>query len=284
MDTSQMETALFFCERGLTVTAEMPKYATSNENIIFIFVRDGTILMDLNLTEYRVCAGELLTANVLEFSSLRAESGTAEYDRIVISPMLLSRFLTANQYKQKLKFNLLFKNNRHFSAEFLEKTEIRQKTDRLLENYGKDSMFGELISAGILLEICGILCNYVADHPDLSDANGPGDLFCEKFPEILKYTHLNFISCEEREVAKHFGLSYSYFSRVFKKAIGISYIEYIHFLKINEAKRLLCETDLPIHEIAQRLHFSTPSHLINVFKKHVGVSPRIYRINQTAAV
>jgi LacI family transcriptional regulator len=48
-------------------------------------------------------------------------------------------------------------------------------------------------------------------------------------------------------------------------------------IRLGRAKELLTQTDLPIHEIAERSGFSCPEYLSAAFKKQAGMSPMRYR-------
>jgi AraC-like DNA-binding protein len=65
-------------------------------------------------------------------------------------------------------------------------------------------------------------------------------------------------------------------SRAFKQVVGANFIDYVTDLKLEQAKKLLLETDLRIHEIADRVGYQ-PSYLIRQFKKSTGVTPGQYR-------
>jgi AraC family transcriptional regulator len=78
-------------------------------------------------------------------------------------------------------------------------------------------------------------------------------------------------------VAEEVGMSYYHFSRSFKQSIGLSPINYITRQRIERAKRLLAETELPISEIALRTGFSSQSHFTTSFRKLAGVTPSSFR-------
>jgi AraC-like DNA-binding protein len=65
-------------------------------------------------------------------------------------------------------------------------------------------------------------------------------------------------------------------SRAFKQVIGSNFIDYVTDLKLEQAKKLLLESDLRIHEIADRVGYQ-PSYLIRQFKKSTGLTPGQYR-------
>ena len=73
------------------------------------------------------------------------------------------------------------------------------------------------------------------------------------------------------------GLSPFHFARLFKEATGEAPHAYLTRVRIQEAKRLLADTDLPLAEIAQRVGFRTQAHFTGVFHKHAGTTPRAYR-------
>lgn len=79
------------------------------------------------------------------------------------------------------------------------------------------------------------------------------------------------------DLADELGVSASYFSRLFKKETGVSVSAYIRSQKIEMAKNLLQYSDYPIIDIANRLAFSSQSHLIQQFREVVGMTPKKYR-------
>ena len=72
-------------------------------------------------------------------------------------------------------------------------------------------------------------------------------------------------------------LSRSRLSARLKAESGMSIVEMIQRIKIEEAKRLLRYTDRPISAISDYLAFSSQSHLTRVFEKYTGLSPAAYR-------
>lgn len=82
------------------------------------------------------------------------------------------------------------------------------------------------------------------------------------------------------ELAKLTRMSHFHFSRLFKQAIGVSPHQYVIEQRIERAKRLLKQTQLPIMEIAMQCGYSSHSHLGKWFRKCTGLSPKAYRINQ----
>ena len=68
-----------------------------------------------------------------------------------------------------------------------------------------------------------------------------------------------------------------YLSHQFSAAFSVSPINYLLQLRITHSKRLLCDTDYSITQIAESSGFSSQNYFTQAFKKLVGVSPRAYR-------
>ena len=78
-------------------------------------------------------------------------------------------------------------------------------------------------------------------------------------------------------VAAQFGLSPQYFSTFFRENFGRTFTQHVNSLRIEQAARLLRETDLPVMEIAFNVGFDNFSYFIKRFREVYGVSPSHYR-------
>lgn len=110
--------------------------------------------------------------------------------------------------------------------------------------------------------------------------------FFEEVPknEVIKtYTHFIEENIREpisaKEVANHMNISYTYFSRCFKKETGKSFSEYLTFLRLRQAVWLLRHTDETIEEIADYIGFNTANYFSSIFKKFIGITPSEYRLS-----
>ena len=67
------------------------------------------------------------------------------------------------------------------------------------------------------------------------------------------------------------------FSRRFKRATGYRPIDYVHTLRIEEAKQMLETGDANIEEIGREVGYEDPASFRRIFKRNVGISPSNYR-------
>ena len=73
------------------------------------------------------------------------------------------------------------------------------------------------------------------------------------------------------------GMTASYFSDLFHKQTGKSFITWVNSVRIEYAKRLLEENDMPILEVCYECGYNTPSQFIKMFKRETGVTPTDYK-------
>jgi two-component system, response regulator YesN len=78
-------------------------------------------------------------------------------------------------------------------------------------------------------------------------------------------------------IAEYVYLNPAYFSKLYKKATGESYVDYITRLRIKEAKRLLKESNIKIGDIGARVGYPNTQYFCTLFKRIVGLSPVEYR-------
>lgn len=95
----------------------------------------------------------------------------------------------------------------------------------------------------------------------------------------MEFIRNNYSDISLSDVAVHVSLNPSYFSNLFKRETGQSYMEYLNKIRIEVSKQLLWQ-DMSLTEIAYRVGFTDQSHYINVFKKYENTSPSRWRKKQ----
>ncbi|MCR4687088.1 MAG: AraC family transcriptional regulator [Lachnospiraceae bacterium] len=92
------------------------------------------------------------------------------------------------------------------------------------------------------------------------------------------YDHLHTqITLEE--LADYVKLNPAYFSRLFKKEMGIPVSTYIRRQKVETAKNMLAYSEFQVSQIAQILAFPSQSYFAEIFKKETGFTPMEYKRN-----
>ena len=71
-----------------------------------------------------------------------------------------------------------------------------------------------------------------------------------------------------------------YVSQYFKEHFHITLSKYVTYLRLEHAKQLLQNLDIPVTEVAMLSGYQNVSYFIRSFKKTYGVSPLKYRKNE----
>ncbi len=80
-----------------------------------------------------------------------------------------------------------------------------------------------------------------------------------------------------KDLARLAGLSVPHFYRRFRDATGATPLDWLRRERVNEAKRLLSESNDPVRVIAEELGYADQFYFSRDFKKLAGLSPRQYR-------
>lgn len=104
----------------------------------------------------------------------------------------------------------------------------------------------------------------------------------QKIQQALGYIRENYNKdLNMAVVSNYISMNYSLFSYTFKQYMGKNFVNYIKELRIQEAKKLLEETDRRIVDISQAVGYENEKHFMKLFKAECGVSPTEYRKHVT---
>lgn len=100
----------------------------------------------------------------------------------------------------------------------------------------------------------------------------------KKIWEAVQYIRENYRApLNMAIVSNQVCMNYSLFSLLFKQYTGVNFVGYLQNIRIEEAKRLLEETELKAYEIAAKCGFQDDKHFLKVFKSAVGISTTEWR-------
>ena len=97
------------------------------------------------------------------------------------------------------------------------------------------------------------------------------------YQDMLAYIHRNRRKITRRELADAMNYNSNYLADIFRKNMGISLSAYIRDICIQEAARLLLNTDLPIHTIAASVGYENRTVFYQNFQEKYHMTPSQYR-------
>ena len=128
--------------------------------------------------------------------------------------------------------------------------------------------YAEIFFAQVL-RLCGSMYER---HSEDGDRPGAPPMIA-----ILKYIQQNFRTASLGEIAALFHYEPSYLGKHIKATTGKNYTEIVRELRLNEAKRLLKDTDWSMDKIAEQAGYNNQVHFYREFKSGVGETPGAYR-------
>lgn len=217
-------------------------FERSQENI---FLHDEWIancITALQKDELVICIDKI-------FSAIKIQSG-------VLSPEQI-RNIT-----MKLIINIL-----HKAREFYINTEK-------IMNHNEYMVFGTISQANDIEELKRITLDIglkvIEDIQQLQNRK-----YSKLVSHVISYIEENF-SMQDiclKTLANQMDISAVHLGRTFKNETGIFFSDYLNRIRIQEAKKMLLETNIKIRDITEKVGFVNTSYFFTVFKKFAGVTP-----------
>lgn len=96
--------------------------------------------------------------------------------------------------------------------------------------------------------------------------------------EVVQYIDNNYAENLTLEaLAGKFHINSCYLSQLFKKETGRTFLEYLTYIRLTEAKRLLLNTDYKVYEIAAMVGYSSQRYFSDLFEKNMGCKPTVFK-------
>ena len=82
------------------------------------------------------------------------------------------------------------------------------------------------------------------------------------------------------DVAGEVGVAPAYLQRIFRQSTGMTVVDYLNKLRIQQSKQLLMFSDDSVMDVAVAVGFNSRQHFFRVFQAETGMSPREFRKSQ----
>ena len=241
-----------------------------------IYVRSGFLTVSISGESYIGKTGEAFVVSPGNLHLMGSQSGTVDYYTFLF-PLKYISFRTDDMLDEKLLEPL---NSGHLMICPRVKDTAKELCEQLIEIYeAKNDESDSKITTQVRTKI--ILLQFILEmwkKGFVIENDTSGRNTVEK--EMVSYIQQNFTGkISLREFGEQFHLSEKYISRYFKEHFHITLSQYVTYLRLEHAKQLLQDTDIPVTDVAMQSGYQNVSYFIRSFQKAYAVSPLKYRKN-----
>ena len=141
---------------------------------------------------------------------------------------------------------------------------------------GKQLPYKEILIKNRIFEIlCDIAGEFDFEVQKSAVETDDRDVRLFKAKQFIKDNPNVFIGCEE--LARYCNISAKQLNRIFIKYESTPLLQYIHTEKLEQAKKMLTESEATVSDVSETLGFSSVYYFSRFFTKHIGMSPVEYR-------
>ena len=237
-----------------------------------LYVMEGSYTVTLDDTRYEIGTGDLILfcSGAIHYV-VTGESEKNSYYVIKIPPSFFIGFTGRDAGAEyAMRFALNRKESKCLWRENeLQGSEIKHVLDALISEGEQERYASEVAIRLKIMEL--LLAILRADAPSEPTAN---DRASQLIYSVMSYVQENFAEdIDERELAKSHGMSYSYFSRSFKRVTGMTFKNYLNRTRISKAEQLLFRNGGSISEAATACGYNSISYFISVYRSVTGKTP-----------
>lgn len=246
-----------------------------HKEIEVLYIQEGCLEMRTPEKQYRLAPGDVLLLGSSELHS----TWSVSTDRVVylVLHFDLQPYFDLPMSMYYRYFSEIDRPLSHVNELFPRNATLRSDIGRIILDIHREMenrLAGYDMAVSLLIR--QLLLTLLRSDPIEAERNR------ERLPaaplrHVIDYVDRHLSEKIEMEtVSKMVSMSYCYFSKYFKKVMGLSFIEYVNIRRIKKAERLLLTEDANIAVIAERAGFTNMAHFYELFKRYNRCSPKEY--------
>lgn len=235
-----------------------------------LFLLDGEMTVWVNEKEYTLYSGDIIFINENIPHKTRKKSNSTDFlmqMRREFEADTINKYLF--RYISRIGTDSVFRTGSELNLK------IRDCIENIItENENRNPSYDKFIKAEVL-KIFAYLYRYniIPDPMNHFDAKN-----INRILPVLDFVDIHYAeSVSLSRMSTLLNVDKAHFCRIFKKAINTSFVQYLNFVRVIKAEKLLLSTDKNILEIAEETGFSSPAYFAEVFKLNMGCSPSYYK-------
>lgn len=246
------------------------------------YVLKGSAIHNRNQTETVIREGDYF---VIDYDSQHSYSATTESFQLI--NCLFMPELIDSALKNCRSFRSVVSNYQiHFSDALLtcnpsattfhdEDGSVKSLLLSMLEEFEKQSPGWLQIIRASIISLLVVTMRKICMNPSL-------DMPENDIEHLIRYINTEYASdITLKELCKKYNYAFTYISYKFKKTMGMTYMEYLQKIRVEQSMRLLIHTDKSVSEISQAVGYHDIKSFYAVFKRISGTTPAKFRQSYT---
>lgn len=233
-----------------------------------VYLLNGTADFVIEGQRFRLVQGDALVIDANQIHGVQARHSMMQLIIHVNREFINAHLEHAEHYLLHLSREELIDSQVGSYLEFLDRLK------ELVPLYVRQPAGYRLESESVVLDICYRLIRDFSiplssdDHPSLTEQKS-------RIQDILRYIDDHY---QEKislgQIAGEFGLSREYFSRLFRKSVGMTFTDHLNRVRLTHVYQELLTTDKPVMEIIEEQGFTNYKLFSRMFKEIYGSTPR----------
>lgn len=252
------------------------EYMHIHDEAEFLYMLKGSVSVIINDTAQTVEAGNVLIINRLVPHYFYDFADRSEYILFHFKP-----HITYDNKKINIKYLEPFYHTKSFTYHLANNNygytaDIADCIKEIYQNFNQEFAY-ELIIQSLLIKLLYLLNKNNVFSATAKEANVKTKA-TKRIASLQKYIYNHYAEELTVSFACEFSqLDYHYFSKFFKQETGKTFVEYVNMIRLNQAQKMLTQTTLTVHYIAQSVGIPNVTYFNRLFKQHCGKTPKEYR-------
>lgn len=241
-----------------------------HDEIELLYIMEGDFLCRAYDKDYVAHSGEVI------FINSRVPHSTERISEVRMGMLQFKESdFVDNEITKIIKYSMRFQSQVYYPVKIFSLSELSDTIAFTLKEAVEKKRSYEMFVRSGVYRILGILYreNVLSDGERVYNTRE-----VQKILPALSYINASYSeNLTLEEISSRLGFDQSYFCRIFKIATGATFTEYLNFVRVCKAEKLLLKTRDNILEISEAVGFSSVSYFSRIFKKYRNISPRTYR-------
>lgn len=239
------------------------------------FITEGKGDFSIDNLLYEACPGDVFFSKPGEIRNWDKDHIMNGY-ALIFENEFLSSFFKDDLFVQHLSYFNPGKTAARLHQEESLFKRLLQLVSNIKEEIGLYGRHGDHLLRAQLYEILMLLDRIYIEKGTMESISKESSNF-----HINRFIHYVGQSFKEHRSVRYYAdrlcITPNYLNEIVTISLQVSAKQYIHRKVMEEAKRMLTYTDIPVSGIAISLNYDTVSYFVRSFREHTGQTPLVYR-------